>query len=212
MVFYFTLASNPAVTCYMGRDKYENEDLIRWGWPEDLWFHVDSHSSAHVYVRLPVGQGWTWDNLTPEMLEECCQLVKANSIAGSKLNDVRVVYTPWTNLNKKGNMDVGQIGYHDPKMCRYHTIFKKDNKILNALEKTRTEKDFTTTQFKELREERDAEVSKAEKAKRLEEKLEEERQKKEEKERHDNKHYVKLMDEDTMASNKDAPMDEDDFM
>ena len=36
----------PAVPIYMGRDKYENEELIRYGWPEDLWFHVDKHSSA----------------------------------------------------------------------------------------------------------------------------------------------------------------------
>lgn len=29
-----------------------DEDLIRWGWPEDVWFHVDKYSSAHVYLRL----------------------------------------------------------------------------------------------------------------------------------------------------------------
>ena len=23
--------------CYMGKDKYENEDLIAYGWPEDVW-------------------------------------------------------------------------------------------------------------------------------------------------------------------------------
>lgn len=22
----------------MGRDKYENEDLIAYGWPEDVWY------------------------------------------------------------------------------------------------------------------------------------------------------------------------------
>lgn len=37
---------------YVGKDKYENEDLIKWGWPEDVWFHVDNLSSPHVYVRL----------------------------------------------------------------------------------------------------------------------------------------------------------------
>ena len=47
----------------MGKDKYENEDLIAYGWPEDVWyifkgvclinrFHVDEVSSAHVYIRL----------------------------------------------------------------------------------------------------------------------------------------------------------------
>ena len=33
MVFYFT-CSDPKYTIYMGRDKYENEELIRYGWPE----------------------------------------------------------------------------------------------------------------------------------------------------------------------------------
>jgi len=36
----------------MGRDKYENEDLIKYMWPEDVWFHVDDLSSAHVYLRM----------------------------------------------------------------------------------------------------------------------------------------------------------------
>ena len=31
---------------------FSDEELIRWGWPEDVWFHVDKLSSAHVYLRL----------------------------------------------------------------------------------------------------------------------------------------------------------------
>lgn len=41
---------------YMGKDKYENEDLIRYGIPEDVWFHVDNLSSAHVYLRMNRGE------------------------------------------------------------------------------------------------------------------------------------------------------------
>ena len=33
---------------YMGKDKFENEELIKHAWPEDVWFHVDRESSAHV--------------------------------------------------------------------------------------------------------------------------------------------------------------------
>ena len=50
MVFFFT--SLEGYVMYMGADKFENEDLIRYGIPEDLWFHVDDLSSAHVYLRL----------------------------------------------------------------------------------------------------------------------------------------------------------------
>ena len=39
---------------YMGKDKFENEDLMKYAWPDtDIWFHVADLSSAHVYLRLP---------------------------------------------------------------------------------------------------------------------------------------------------------------
>jgi len=57
MVFYFVSnVVEPPTVLFMGLDKYENEDLIKWGWPEDVWFHVDKVSSAHVYLRLKPGQ------------------------------------------------------------------------------------------------------------------------------------------------------------
>lgn len=34
---------------------------------------------------------------------------------GCKMNNVNVVYTPWTNLKKTADMDVGQIGFHRQK-------------------------------------------------------------------------------------------------
>lgn len=35
----------------MGFDKSENEEVLKHAWEGDIWFHVDKHSSAHVYVR-----------------------------------------------------------------------------------------------------------------------------------------------------------------
>lgn len=39
------------------------------------------------------------------------------------MNNVNVVYTPWTNLKKTADMDVGQIGFHRQKdvsaRCRH---------------------------------------------------------------------------------------------
>ena len=46
MVFYFT--SKSGTVMYMGRDKYENEDLIKHSLPHDVWFHVDNLSSAQA--------------------------------------------------------------------------------------------------------------------------------------------------------------------
>ena len=71
-------------------------------------FHVDDLSSAHVYLRLP--QGTTMQSIPERTLTECCQLVKANSIQGSKNASVNIVYTPWGNLRKTASMDTGQAG------------------------------------------------------------------------------------------------------
>ncbi len=100
---------------YMGRDKHENEELIKYSWPEDVWFHVDKESSAHVYIRLPRGSHKSGDKdwfkrIHPLVIEDCCQLVKANSIKGNKLSNVSVVFTPASNLKKTASMEIGQVG------------------------------------------------------------------------------------------------------
>lgn len=41
---------------------------------------MDKMSSAHVYIRLNKGQ--TVDDISEGLLEDCAQLVKANSIQG----------------------------------------------------------------------------------------------------------------------------------
>ena len=81
MYQFISHATNPPSVIYMGKDKYENDQLITHGYGEnDVWFHVDRLSSAHLYLKLI--PGLTWDNLPQNLLVECSQLVKANSIEG----------------------------------------------------------------------------------------------------------------------------------
>lgn len=114
----------------VGEDKYENEgktdkfafgrlhntnkaiffpfeELIKWGYHSLVWFHVDKLSSAHIYLELREDQ--TIDDIPKELLDDCVQLVKANSIQGNKLNNIDVVYTLWSNLKKTNDMVVGQV-------------------------------------------------------------------------------------------------------
>jgi len=149
MVFYFT-CSDPRYTIYMGRDKYENESLIAYGWPEDLWFHVDKLSSAHVYLRLPPDVGF--DEVPPALVEECAQLTKLNSIEGCKLNNVPIVYTPWANLKKTGDMATGQVGFHNRTAVRHVTIHSRDNEICNRLNKTKVERHNNPAELYDVRE------------------------------------------------------------
>ena len=118
----------------MGKDKFENEELIKYGFPVDIWFHVDNLSSAHVYLRL--AEGYTIDTIPKETLEECLQLVKENSIEGCKKERVSIVYTPWENLLKKSSMEVGQVGFKNEKeVMKAHKISKVKD-VLKRIDKT----------------------------------------------------------------------------
>ncbi|GBG00416.1 hypothetical protein Rsub_13178 [Raphidocelis subcapitata] len=218
MVFFFYprghVEGKDEFLIYMGRDKYENEDLIRYGLPTDVWFHVDDLSSAHVYLRLP--EGSTMDDIPEYTLEDCCQLVKQNSIQGCKINNVPIIYTPWSNLKKTADMDVGQVGYHDPRRVRKTKVERKVNDIINRLEKTREERS------PDLKAEKEAFEAQQRARKRAEERnarQEAKNAKDEQRRQEDLKSYKHIMREDNMVSNAElrekyasAQDYEDDFM
>ncbi|VDN04563.1 unnamed protein product [Thelazia callipaeda] len=207
VIRYFSNVVDPPVMLYMGVDKFENENLIRWGWPEDVWFHVDKISSAHVYARLPPGH--TFDNMSEALVEDCAQLVKANSIQGNKINNVDVVYTPWDNLKKTGEMAVGQVGFKDDGRVKKVRVVKRINDIVNRLNKTEVRVEID---YRAERENRDAKERAAEKLRQREkkeaEKAEMERREKERQMRS----YDGVFSEEKMSSNYDGGNDSDDFM
>lgn len=194
MVYYFKTRCGE-YTIYMGKDKYENEELIKYGHPEDVWFHVDDLSSAHVYLRLKPGM--TMDDIPDDALLDCCALDKANSIAGCKKSSVYVIYTRWKNLRKTPDMVEGQVGYHRPENVRRVKV-EKNNTIVRQLEKTRREMfpDLAREQqdrLDEVQAEKKAQWRAEEKARRLEEA--ERRREKEE------RSYDRIMGQDKMTSN-----------
>ncbi|CAH0700720.1 unnamed protein product [Spodoptera exigua] len=207
MVFYFTSnVVSPPVTLFMGADKHENEDLIKWGWPEDVWFHVDKVSSAHVYLRLAPGQ--TIDDIPNSVLDDACQLVKANSIMGNKMNDIDIVYTMWGNLKKTAGMEAGQVAFHKDKDVRKVRVAKRSNEIVNRLNKTKKES------FPDLRIERETRdrLEREDKKKLLREKKEKEKEEeKKKKEEAELRSYSTLMKAENMTTNYDGN-DSDDFM
>ncbi|KGG51411.1 hypothetical protein DI09_361p10 [Mitosporidium daphniae] len=159
MYQFVSNATNPPSIIYIGKDKYENDQLIKHGYGEnDVWFHVDRLSSAHLYLKLI--PGFAWDNLPQELLIDCSQLVKANSIEGTpccltignKKNNVDILYTPWNNLKKTQGMEVGEVAFHKPNQVKRFHVEKKDNAILNRLQKTKTEYTIDYEQEKIARE------------------------------------------------------------
>jgi hypothetical protein len=80
-------------------------------------FHVDDLSSAHVYLRRPKGKGL--QDIPLDTLQDCCQLVKANSIQGNKVDNLSIVYTPVSNLKKTASMEIGQVRLSASPKLRY---------------------------------------------------------------------------------------------
>lgn len=210
MVFYFK-TRDPSYHVYVGKDKYENEELIKYGWENDVWFHVDKLSSAHVYLRLKDGE--TIETIPEGVLTDCVQLVKHNSIEGNKMSNVGVVYTNWSNLKKTGDMDVGQVSFYKPNEVKRVVVEKRVNEIINRLNRTKVEDtpDLAkekNDRIKELnRRARDQMRKKAEEEKALRETRQKEK---------DARSYDRIHKTQDMTSNKDLRQDfndfEDDFM
>ena len=202
MVFFFESVEGYVI--YMGKDKYENEDLIKYGVPEDLWFHVDDLSSAHVYLRLRKDQ--RLEDVSEATIMECAQLVKANSIEGCKKGEVAVIYTRWRNLHKTAGMEIGQIGFHDrSKVKRLKVV--KDSSVVNRINKTKEERH---PNLAELQLARAAEFRAAAKEERRAQLQTEKTARREREETAKLRSYSSIMKAEKMVSNADVQGSKDD--
>ncbi|KAJ1663600.1 Coiled-coil domain-containing protein 25 [Coemansia sp. RSA 1813] len=180
MVYYFTSnVVDPPATVYMGKDKYENEELIKHGWPEDVWFHADKLSSAHVYLRLSKGSGYDWESIPRALVDDLAQLCKANSIEGNKKNNITIIYTPWDNLLKRGDMAVGQVSFKNYKKVKRVLVEQRENPVVNRLNKTKKEEhpDLMVQRMDRDKEERGMRRKEADAARAKERNIIEQRQK-----------------------------------
>lgn len=218
----FFKCSDPKYEVYMGKDKFENEELLKYGFPEDIWFHVDKYSSAHVYLRLPPGSVdmagirdkeqakqklvQALESVPQVVIDEMCQLTKANSIEGCKLAQCDIVYTPFLNLKKEERMDTGQVGFKDEGFRKLLRNVEKDKEVVKRLEKTREEK---AVDLAAEREQRDAEERARRKQFYAEEK---QKQKEEEKLREEEKERLRNGIAGKMGTVEDCrAAEEDDF-
>ena len=173
---------------------------------------MDNLSSAHVYLRLKKGE--TIDDIKPKLLEECCYLVKANSIEGCKKDSVKIVYTPFTNIKKTQGMDTGQVGFFNDKKLKYFVAGKEGKGLAKQLMKNREEKDIE--HMKQMHADYVKEEQREQKALKEQRKQKEQEEKREAQKQKDKIEYKNLMKEENMTSNKDIKMTvqeyEDDFM
>lgn len=171
---------------------------------------MDASIATKDSLNLPFLQGQTIDDIPTIVLDDACQLVKANSITGNKMNNIDIVYTMWDNLKKTAGMDVGQVSFHRGKEVRKMRVEKRMNEIVNRLNRTKVE--HTEVDFRAEREKRDALEREDKKAEiRAQKELEKEAIKKQ-REMQELKSYRSLMKEDKMKTNFDDGNESDEFM
>lgn len=74
--------------------------------------------------------------MNQDLLVDCAQLTKANSIEGNKKDNVTIVYTPWSNLKKDGSMAVGQVGFKDQRKVRMYCSSCFGNFVLISISRS----------------------------------------------------------------------------
>lgn len=212
----FDIEGNDQYIVYMGKDKYENEEMLKYSQKKNLWFHVDKLSSAHLYLQLHMEEqekDFESLQLSKSLLEQVGQLTKANSIKGLKESHVTVIYTPLDNLHKDGSMEVGAVTFLDPRKVSKFDV-SKDNSILNKL--SRTKQEITIEEFASSQIENDRKM----RNKKKDEKWQQKRKELDEIERireqkiNTKNAYADLFSNCDTSSNKDKKLnwDEDDFM
>lgn len=62
-----------------------------------------------------------------------------SSKTGKKENQVKVIYTPASNLKKTGDMDTGEVGFYRQQDVKF-VMVERDREIVKKVMKTKTDK------------------------------------------------------------------------
>ena len=95
-------------TIHIGRDKYNNFELIDKSMDSDVWFHVHGEPSCHVILK---NSGKLRD-IPRQVIKRCAYLCKINSKAKTKKKST-IIYTQLENVVK--TEIVGQVAVQSYK-------------------------------------------------------------------------------------------------
>jgi len=87
--------NNIEYTIYIGRNKYDNWELIDNAKDSDIWFHITNSSSCHVVLQtdIPINK------IPSQVIKRCACLCKSNSNSKSEKN-CEIIYTSINNVTK----------------------------------------------------------------------------------------------------------------
>ena len=87
----FVDETNKQYTILIGKNKLENDTLIRNSEPNDLWFHLDNMSSPHIVLKT------NGDLIPKKYINSILSLFPLHK-SGLKFTKFKVIYTEIKNI------------------------------------------------------------------------------------------------------------------
>jgi len=100
--------NNTVYTIYEGKNAVGNNDILDLCKSDDVWFHINGRSSAHV-VLVGVVAGLGLGKIPKQVIKRCCCICKASTRTSDK---VEIIYTERGNLEKLN--EHGTVIFVDP--------------------------------------------------------------------------------------------------
>lgn len=153
-------------------------------------------------MRRPIGE--SIDDVNPEVIAEMCQLVKNNSIEGSKASKVDIIYTEFSNLKKTQTMETGAVTFFDQKLVRKVKNVERDRDIVKRIEKTKVEK---YPDLEQMRADRDLEEKNRRKKEAIDRAANEKQERKEREDEEERLSYRRFVNNKELATSNKAQGD-----
>lgn len=153
-------------------------------------------------MRRPIGE--SIDDVNPEVLAEMCQLVKNNSIEGSKASKVDIIYTEFSNLRKTQTMETGAVTFFEQKLVRKVKNVERDRDIVKRIEKTKVEKN---PDLEQMRADRDLEEKNRRKKEAIDRAANEKQERKEREAEEERLSYRRFVNNKELATSNKAQGD-----
>ena len=83
---------NETYEIQIGKNKFENDELIRDAKSTDIWFHIANAPSCHVVLIT-----LTEKSLPKQVIKRCACLCKSNS-SSSSIKKCEIIYTTISNI------------------------------------------------------------------------------------------------------------------
>lgn len=87
---------NKTYEIQIGKNKFENDELVRNASPNDIWFHIANAHSCHV-ILITRNENIKTKALPKQVLKRCACLCKSNSSSNS-IKNCEIIYTSISNI------------------------------------------------------------------------------------------------------------------